>query len=109
MARLQNAAIVVEELDHRDIALRIAEHDLVGRAEQSGLVLDDRRAMLLGVGALLALLELRHDILHHLRVGEQIVLDDLSDLLALVGRERLGDRRSGARKRERHGGRECNT
>ena len=65
--------------------------------------------MLLGVGALLALLEFRHDVLHHLRVGEQIVFDDLADFLALVGRERLGDRGSGARKRERHGGRECNT
>ena len=27
---LAESAIVVEELDHRDIALRIAEHDLVG-------------------------------------------------------------------------------
>ena len=37
-ARLQYRAIVIEELDHRDIALRIAEHDLVRRVEDVALL-----------------------------------------------------------------------
>ena len=100
------AAIVVEELDHRDVALRVAEHDLMRRAKQRGFVLDDCAAMLLGFGRLLTLFQLGHDVLHHLRVGEQIVLDDLADFLALVGRKGFGDCRRRPDERQRHYGRE---
>ena len=73
------AAIVVEELDHGDLALRVAEHDLVRRGEQRRFIVADRGAMLLGFGVLLALVQLRHDVLHHLGVRHQIVLDDALD------------------------------
>jgi hypothetical protein len=81
------AAIVVEELDHRDVALGIAEHHLMRRAKERRLVFRHRGPVLLGVGALLALLQLRHDVLHDFRMAEQIILDDRSDLFALIGGE----------------------
>ena len=43
--------------------------------------------MLLGFGGLLALFQLGHDVLHHLRMGQQVFLDDGSDFLPLVGGE----------------------
>ena len=52
------AAIVVEELDEGDVALRIAEHDLVGRVEQQLGVRLDGGLVLFGLGGLLALLQL---------------------------------------------------
>ena len=87
------AAIVIEELDHRDVAVRIAEHDLVRRTEKRRVVLDDGGAMLLGFGRLLALFQLGHHVLHHFGVREQIVLDDAFDFVPLVGGKRLRLRR----------------
>ena len=102
------AAIVVEELDHGDLALRVAEHDLVGRGKQRRFVVAHRGAMLLGLGVLLALLQLRHDVLDHLGVRHQVVLDDALDLLVLVGGERLGLRALGSHRCHEHrGGRNC--
>ena len=55
--------------------------------------------MLFGLGFLLVLLQLRHDVLDHLGVRHQVVLDDALDLLALVGGERLRPARFAAASR----------
>ena len=98
---LAEAAIVIEELDHRDVALRVAEHHLVRRTKQRRLVLGDRGAVLLGLRGLLALLQFRHDVLHHLRVRKQVILDDVTDFLALIGGKRFRQRWRRDRQRQR--------
>ncbi len=85
---LAEAAIVVEELDHRDIALRIAEHDLVRRIEHGGVVVLDRRARLVGVGLLLPLVERVHRFLNHFGMRDEVVLDDDSRSPAADRREK---------------------
>ena len=94
------AAIVIEELDHRDVALRIAERDLARRGEDNLRVLLDTLAMLLGIGQVLALLQLGHDLLQQLRMVHQVVADDGFDLAALGGRERLRLRLRRQRQRQ---------
>ena len=81
------AAIVIEELDEGDVAVRIAERDLARRGKQRLRVLLDRDLMLLGFGRGLALLQFGHRLLQHFRMGEQIVVHDAFDLAALRGRE----------------------
>jgi len=82
-------AIVVEELNHRDIALRVSEHDLMWRAENCRAVVIDRESMFFGFSRLLTLVQLSHHVLHHLGMADQVILDDALDLLALIGGERL--------------------
>ena len=78
------AAIVIEELDERDVALRIARDDRMGRIEERLTVLLEGRglgdALLFG----LALLQLRHRLLEEFRVLQQIIPHDLADGLALL-------------------------
>jgi hypothetical protein len=83
------AAIVIEELDHGDVALRIAQRHLARRGEKLGAVLLDAGAMLFRVRDRLPLLELVHDVLQQLGMAQQIVLDDALDLGALRGVEGL--------------------
>ncbi len=83
------AAIVIEELDQRDVALRIADRHLARRVEQRlGMVLD-RGLGLFGLGELLALVELGHHLLQHLRMGEQVVPDDRARSRRVAARRKL--------------------
>jgi hypothetical protein len=82
-------AIVIEEFHERDVALRIAERDLAGRAEEGRAVLLDGGFVLLGIGHRLILLEFRHHFLQELGMRHQILLDDLLDLAALICRKGL--------------------
>src|SRR5262249_2337236 len=84
------AAIVVEELDHRDVALRIAQGYLPRRAEKLSTVLGDAGAMLFRFRRGLPLLELAHYVLQQLGVAQQVILDDALDLAALIAAEGLG-------------------
>ncbi len=84
------AAIVIEELDEGDVAVRIAEHDLVRRGEQRLRMLLDRGLVLLGFRGGLALLELGHRLLQHLRMRDQIVVHDAFDLALLRCGELVG-------------------
>ena len=105
---LAEAAIVVEELDHRDLALRIAEHHLVARIEQSGVIVFDRCASLLGVRLFLLLFHRGHDVLHHLRMTDEVILDDPLDLVPLfVGKRLRQDRRCYKHRRREQCGEEC--
>src|SRR6516162_9041605 len=100
------AAIVIEELDHGDVALGIAQRYLAWRAQKSGAVLSDAGAMLFGFGHLLALVELVHHVLQQLGMAQQIVLDDALDLAALRIAEGLrlrGSGRQGQQDRKQRG------
>jgi hypothetical protein len=91
------AAIVIEELDDRHIALRIAERNVIGRGEDSLLVVGDRA---LRLGLLLRFLLLLQGFLHFdqdFRVLDEILLNEVADFLLLrivegEGRERRCDR-----------------
>ena len=98
------AAIVVEELHEGDVALRIAERDLARRIEQRLGVVLDRRARLFGFGDGLLLLELRHHLLQHFGMLEQVLLDDLLDLAALRVEKSCAGAGVHAGERERGGG-----
>ena len=81
------AAIVVEELDEGDVAVGVAEHDLVRRGEQRlGIVLDGG-LVLLGLGRGLPPLQFGDGFLQHFRILDQIFAHDGADLVAL----RLGE------------------
>nr|WP_261403185.1 hypothetical protein [Chenggangzhangella methanolivorans] len=97
------AAIVVEELDQRDVALRIAEDGV------QLLLVDLRHIGLQHVGALLGELGLLAPVplllrlVEHLWIGHEIFADDLADLLLLLGVE--GERRTCGRGDQRRRGR----
>src|SRR5215467_14283419 len=100
------AAIVIEELDHGDVALGIAQRHLAWRGEKRGAVLLDAGAMLFRLGHLLALVELVHHVLQQLGMAQQIVLDDALDLAALRVAEGLrlrGSGRQGQQDRKQRG------
>ncbi len=82
------AAVVVEELDDRDIAVRISGHRRVRRAIDVLGVLSDERlrlcCVLLGDFAFKRALHLEHD----LGIFQQVVFDDALDRELLIGRER---------------------
>ena len=63
------AAVVVEELDEGDVALRIADDDLARRIEHRLGVVLDRRLVLLGLVGGLLLLQLGDRFLQHLRIA----------------------------------------
>src|SRR5262245_40636281 len=93
------AAIVIEELDHGDVALGIAQRHLPRRGEDGGAVVGDGGTMLFRLRLRLPLLELVHDLLQELRMAHQVVLDDALDLAALLAGEGLRARG----RRGRHG------
>ena len=64
------AAVVVEELDHGDVALRVAERHLVRGVEQHLLVLLHPGGLFLLLRRGLALLEFADRLLEHFRVGD---------------------------------------
>src|SRR5262249_37285849 len=107
------AAIVVEELDERDVALRVAERHLARRGKDCGAVILDGGAVLVGLRQRLALLELVHHLLQELGMAEQIILDDALDLAALLSGEGLrgsgSRRREDQRDREQGGGKQAGT
>jgi hypothetical protein len=84
------AAVVVEELNEGDVAVRIAEHDLPRRAKQGVRILLDRGLVLLRLRHCLPLVELVHCFLKHLRVCDQVLADNTLDLATLTGRELVG-------------------
>src|SRR4029453_12218689 len=96
------AAIVVEEFDHRAVALRIAQRHLPRRAEKRSAVLLHARAMLFRFRGGLPLFELVHHLLQQFGIAQQIVLHDALNLAALIAAEGLGlrERRGGYRQRE---------
>jgi hypothetical protein len=96
------AAIVVEELDHRDVALRIADHDLPAGIEDHFRILLDGAAGLLGFGRALAFLHLRHHLLQQFGIGEQVAPDDGLDLALLRWRNALRLRGSVHGQRQQH-------
>src|SRR6266700_2907722 len=99
------AAVVIEELDQRHVALAISDRDLARRVEQRLTVLLDAVPVLDCIGVALALFELAEDFLKHLGMGDEIVLDDAFDLAALGIGERLGARRR--RGDRQHNCRDC--
>ena len=97
------AAIVIEELNEIDIALRIAEHHAVRGIEQRvGMLL--HRGLLLGhFGRGLTLAEFDGRFFQHFGMRDQIVSDHFLNVLAL----RIGERLCrGGDGREAHGKRE---
>ena len=99
------AAVVIEELDQRHVALAISDRDLARRVEQRLTVLLDAVPVLGCIGVALALFELVEDFLKHLGMGDEIVLDDAFNLAALGIGERLGARRR--RGDRQHNCRDC--
>src|SRR6266404_1416405 len=100
------AAIVIEELDHGDVALGIAQRHLAWRGEKRGAVLLDAGAMLFRLGHLLPLVELVHHVLQQRGMAQQIVLGDALDLAALRVAEGLrlrGNGRQGQQDRKQRG------
>src|SRR3984893_3150002 len=100
------AAIVIEELDHGDVTLGIAQRHLAWRGEKRGAVLLDAGAMLFRLGHLLPLVELVHHVLQQLGMAQQVVLDDALDLAALRVAEGLrlrGNGRQGQQDRKQRG------
>src|SRR5262249_7391898 len=83
------AAIVIEKLNHGDIALRIAERNLPRGGEDRVVVLADRFAGFFSVCRSLTLLQLIHDVLQQLRMAEEIFLDDPLDFASLLNAKRL--------------------
>jgi hypothetical protein len=79
------AAVVVEELDQGDRALRVSDHETVGRIiDRPAHVGDDLLAR--GVlGGLLLLVQRGDGVAQNLRMLHQIALDDALDLGGLVG------------------------
>ncbi len=71
------AAVVVEELDQRDVALRVADHHLARRGEEELAVVADRgdlRGLLRGV---LLALQFVDRVADDLGIGDQVVADEL--------------------------------
>ena len=77
------AAVVIEELDEGDVALRVADHDLTRRIEDRLGVVLDRGLVFRGFVGGLLLLQLGHRLLQHFRMLDEIFADDLFDLAAL--------------------------
>ncbi|MNY02099.1 hypothetical protein D3C86_1346580 [compost metagenome] len=97
-------AIVIEELDQRDVAIRIAERQIEFRFEDGLLVVGDgfrrlgvtRRILL----AFKRILNLEHDF----RVLDEILLDELAHFLLLLLIERMGGQGGEYRRKGRHAG-----
>ena len=91
-------AVVVEELDQRDVAVGIAEDHLPLRAEEQVLVVGDRLDLGHLLGGILPALQFGERVTDDFRVGEEIAPDDRLDLGPLVvaqfSGQRLGERRS---------------
>ena len=90
------AAIVVEELDEGDIALRIPDRNVARRVEQDFGIVLDRRLVLFGLALGLALLKFGDCVLQHLRIVEQVLADDAFDFGALRVRNGLSWCNSGS-------------
>ena len=95
------AAIVVEELDQRDVAVWVAERHLMARGKERGRVGGDSRAAIgrsLGARsrarALPLLQDLRQDLPDRLRMADEIVPDQRPDLVGM-GSEIVPDDRFG--------------
>ena len=98
------AAIVVEELDHAHIAVRVAGDVGEGRAENGiGVVADDLLLFRLLLGRL-ALVELARHLDQDLGVLGEIVADDIDDLLVLDSCTRKGQHARRHARQDRQGG-----
>ncbi len=86
------AAVVVEELNEGDVAVRISQNDLARRAEDGLRILLDRRLVLFRIRRGLTFLELGHRVLDDFRVGDQVVAHDALHFAALAGGQFIGAR-----------------
>ena len=77
------AAIVVEELDDGNVAIGVAENDVVPLEQEIMSVSKDLLALRLLAFAL-ALLQCCEDIAHHIRVLDKIFMDDRTDRLSVA-------------------------
>ena len=102
------AAVVIEEFDEGDVAIRVAQINLARRREDRLRVFLDRRLVLLGFGHALALLEFGHCLLQHFRMRDDVFAHDFLDLAALRRREFGGPqalrRGEGQQRGQRSGG-----
>jgi len=94
------AAIVVEELDDGHIAVRIAKGYVVFGRKQRVLVLLDCGGSLLEAGVVLLLFKGILHVQHDFRIGEEVFLDELAELLLLLVVE--GIHRCRKRYRQHH-------
>ena len=94
---LAEAAVVVEELHHGDLALGIADDEIATGAEQGIRMRADHRLFLRPFRRLLALLQLVHHLGENFGMIEQIAADDLLDLFLL---------RRGEFRRQGHAGKQ---
>ena len=78
------AAIVVEELDQRDRAFRIADDETVGRVDQGTAEVPERLLARVRLRHLLLCIELGDGVAQNLGVLHQVVLDDALDLGRLI-------------------------
>ena len=83
-------AIVIEEFDEGRRRLRIADSGLVFRAEQGARLLADRLQPLVVGGLLVVFVERFDGRAEHVRMGDEIILDEYAQLRFLRRREFIG-------------------